>query len=45
MWMVGDSSSFVNVVCISLVLGGATVDSLGFCVSRGKRALQLISVD
>ena len=36
--MVGDSSSFVNVVCTSLLLGGATFDSLGFCVCRGKRA-------
>ena len=25
-WMVGDSSSFVNVVCISLLVWGATVD-------------------
>ena len=38
MWMVGDSSSFVNVVCISLLVRGATVDSFEFCVSRGKRA-------
>ena len=44
MWMVGDSSSFVNVVCISLLLRGATVDGLSFVLAVGS-VLQLDSVD
>ena len=31
-WMVGDSSSFVNVVCSFLVLESATVDGFRICV-------------